>query len=249
MENEYINNIFSKIAHNVNDKVLEICFQNQSRINCSTKHYISDNIKVIDIPSNSYDIIVDFSNRIDLYKEYIRIAQKTVYINNVSNLIIDINPNTNYKIYENKYMIICIRPINIYTDMVADLFHTGHVNFLRKCKNYLPCVKLTVGIHSDADISKNKRNPICNIYERCAVVESCKYVDEIVFESPYAPYSDELILKYDLFMYTKKITEEKKIEWFGNIILLNKFIDIPYTDGISTTEIIERILNLNQKSV
>ena len=44
------------------------------------------------------------------------------------------------------------RPLRLYTDMCADLFHTGHVNYLRQCRGIHDNVHLIVGIHSDATI-------------------------------------------------------------------------------------------------
>ena len=46
----------------------------------------------------------------------------------------------------------------IYCDMVADLFHYGHVNFLKRCKQLGDY--LIVGIHSDSDVESYKRKPI-----------------------------------------------------------------------------------------
>ena len=42
--------------------------------------------------------------------------------------------------------------------MVADLFHYGHVNFLKQCSELGDC--LIVGIHSDKDVESYKRKPI-----------------------------------------------------------------------------------------
>ena len=39
--------------------------------------------------------------------------------------------------------------------MVADLFHYGHVEYLKECKNTAPY--LLVGIHSDEDVKTYKR--------------------------------------------------------------------------------------------
>ena len=47
--------------------------------------------------------------------------------------------------------------VRLYTDMCADLFHTGHVNYLRQCQAVGENVHLTVGIHSDETIESYKR--------------------------------------------------------------------------------------------
>ena len=65
----------------------------------------------------------------------------------------------------------------IYADMCADLFHFGHVNFIKQCKNYKKNAHLIIGILSDEDIKSYKRLPICTLKERVGVVKACKYVD------------------------------------------------------------------------
>lgn len=52
--------------------------------------------------------------------------------------------------------------------MVADLFHYGHVEFLRKVR--APGDYLLVGIHSDDVVVPYKRKPILTMEERIAVV-------------------------------------------------------------------------------
>ena len=39
--------------------------------------------------------------------------------------------------------------MRVYTDMTADLFHRGHVEFLRAAKFLFPNSSLVVGVHSD----------------------------------------------------------------------------------------------------
>ena len=62
--------------------------------------------------------------------------------------------------------------------MVADLFHYGHVNFLKQCHKLGDY--LIVGIHSDKDVETYKRKPILSFEERIKVVQACKYVDKVV---------------------------------------------------------------------
>ncbi len=70
----------------------------------------------------------------------------------------------------------------VYVDMVADLFHYGHVEFLRKARalgDYL-----LVGIHGDDVVVAYKRRPILTMEERAASVAGCRYVDEVVTDAP-----------------------------------------------------------------
>jgi cytidyltransferase-like protein len=48
----------------------------------------------------------------------------------------------------------------VYTDMCADLFHAGHVNFLRQARALGD--RLVVGIHSDETIASYKGTPVMN---------------------------------------------------------------------------------------
>jgi len=66
--------------------------------------------------------------------------------------------------------------------MVADLFHYGHVNFLRQAREYGDY--LLVGVHADETVMSYKRRPILSMEERVASVEGCRYVDEVVSHAP-----------------------------------------------------------------
>lgn len=65
---------------------------------------------------------------------------------------------------------------------VFDLFHAGHVLMLKECKEQ--CNYLIVAINKADNISETinpgKRKPICTVEERILVMESCKYVDEVL---------------------------------------------------------------------
>jgi cytidyltransferase-like protein len=129
----------------------------------------------------------------------------------------------------------------VYVDMVADLFHINHVNFLKKCKNYGN--KLFVGIHSDSTVENYKRKPIMTMNERIGVVESCKYVNKVIENAPIVPDKD-FLNKYniDMVIHAHEKNEEEKYNYMYNICVKEKkFMRIDYHNGISTTEIIKRI--------
>ena len=70
----------------------------------------------------------------------------------------------------------------VYADMVADLFHFGHVEFLRKVSALGDYV--LIGIHSDDVVESYKRKPILTMEERMSCVAGCRYVDEVVPNAP-----------------------------------------------------------------
>lgn len=73
----------------------------------------------------------------------------------------------------------------IYVDGAFDLFHIGHVEFLKQAKELGDY--LLVGIHEDETINRIKGGnwPIMNLYERVLGVLSCRYVDEVIIGAPY----------------------------------------------------------------
>lgn len=71
----------------------------------------------------------------------------------------------------------------VYVDMVGDLFHAGHVELLRAARTHGDY--LIVGVLSDETAAGYKRPPIMTLAERVAVVEACRYVDEVIADAPF----------------------------------------------------------------
>jgi glycerol-3-phosphate cytidylyltransferase-like family protein len=105
-------------------------------------------------------------------------------------------------------------------------------------------------LHSDELASKYKRKPICNIEERKTVVEACKYVDKVICNTPLI-IDQDFIKKYkiDIVIHGDDFDEEKINYFYSDIIKLNKFITVAYTQGISTSNIIKRIQNYTSKQI
>ena len=124
--------------------------------------------------------------------------------------------------------------------MVADLFHYGHVNFLRQASTYGDF--LLVGVHADEMVESYKRTPILKMEERIASVEGCRYVDEVVQNAPLE-ITREWIEKHniDLILHGDDVSPEVRDTWYGVPIEMGIYKSVGYTDGISTTELISRI--------
>ena len=50
--------------------------------------------------------------------------------------------------------------------MVCDLFHYGHLNFIKKVKENNDNSQIIIGLYSDEDVLKYKRTPILNNIEK-----------------------------------------------------------------------------------
>jgi len=131
----------------------------------------------------------------------------------------------------------------VYVDMVADLFHYGHANFLKQAKQLGD--HLIVGIHSDEVVKEYKRSPVMTMEERVETVSSCRYVDEVVANAPLV--IDEAWLnahRIDLVVHGDDFSEELEQLCYKVPIDLGIFRLVSYTTQISTTEIIQRIKNI-----
>ena len=124
--------------------------------------------------------------------------------------------------------------------MVADLFHYGHVNFLRQAIEYGDY--LLVGVHADETVMSYKRRPILSMEERVASVEGCRYVDEVVSNAPLM--IERAWIKQhniDLILHGDDVSREMEERWYEIPIEMGIYRSVGYTSGISTTDIIARI--------
>jgi cytidyltransferase-like protein len=133
----------------------------------------------------------------------------------------------------------------VYTKVVADLFHYGHVNFLKSAKSLGD--KLIVHVVDDVRVEMYKRKPIMTQDERLKVVESCGYVDKVVANGPKI-ITKKFMLEnnYSIYAFSYNDDKELKIKMADSPDLPQDMIGlIKYTEGISTTDIITRIIQRN----
>lgn len=83
-----------------------------------------------------------------------------------------------------------------YTTGVFDLFHIGHLNILKRAR--LECDYLIVGITTDElAMSVKGEKPFISFKERVEIVESIKFVDEVVPQTTYNKMKAWNNLKFD----------------------------------------------------
>ena len=129
----------------------------------------------------------------------------------------------------------------VYVDIVGDLFHAGHVEFLKKAKsfgNYL-----IVGVLADDVVEGYKRTPVISLADRVKVIEACKYVDEVVVAPPLR-LTEEMVeaLGINYVVHGDDFNKDLLEDQYGVALKLDLFRTVPYTPGISTTQIIRRIV-------
>ena len=131
-----------------------------------------------------------------------------------------------------------------YADMVADLFHSGHLEFLKKARAFGDY--LLVGIHADEVLISNdykKGKPILTMEERVNIVDACRFVDEVLPNAPFIidrPWIDEHNIE---IVVRGDDMPQERLEYFYSVpIAMGIFRTVPYTEGISTTEIIRRVI-------
>lgn len=131
-----------------------------------------------------------------------------------------------------------------YTDGVYDLFHVGHLNMIQTAKQN--CEYLIVGVHGDSVVEEYKhRTPIINENDRRRIIASIKGVDRAEINrfrdkmKLWELYHFDVIFIGDDWKGTERWNQFEKILAKVNVDV----VYVPYTKGISTTEIREKIMD------
>ncbi|KAF4315409.1 hypothetical protein G195_011029, partial [Phytophthora kernoviae 00238/432] len=140
------------------------------------------------------------------------------------------------------------RPLRLYADGIFDLFHFGHAKALQQCKEAYPNTYLIVGCCSDEITHKLKGRTVMTDKERYESLRHCKWVDEVVEDAPWV-LSDEFLEKHqidyvchDALPYSDTSGEASEGDVYARIKAMGKFLETRRTDGISTSDLIIRII-------
>jgi cytidyltransferase-like protein len=135
----------------------------------------------------------------------------------------------------------------VYTDMCADLCHYGHFAFIDKMVDIAREVNeeaipicVVVGIHNDASIESYKRRPIMSMAERCRMISYHPLVSHVVQDAPLCP-SLEYLAAYAVRLVCIGPRSDTEMQLMYGHIPASMLKLIPYTDGVSTTDIINRV--------
>ena len=134
--------------------------------------------------------------------------------------------------------------MKIFCDGIWDLFHKGHYDHLKKIKEIYNDVYLLVGVLTDNEASEYKRKPYYNQEDRIKYVESCKYVDEVIF---FEPITEEFMNRHNIDLVVHAYSDindfNKQIYFYEIPIKLNKMKWIDYNQGVSTTLLLKELDN------
>lgn len=135
--------------------------------------------------------------------------------------------------------------LSVYTGGTFDLFHAGHVEFLRRCAEL---GSVTVSLNEDEFIEKYKgKKPVISYQERKDVLLGCRWVDRVV---PNVGGVDSRIAislsNPDLIVVG---SDWARRDYYAQMQFDQDWLDergiglvyIPYTKGISSTAIKERL--------
>jgi glycerol-3-phosphate cytidylyltransferase len=134
----------------------------------------------------------------------------------------------------------------LYTGGTFDIFHYGHMNFLKQCKAIAD--EVVVSLNTDEFVnSYKKKSPILSYAEREKSLLGCKYVDRVI---PNIGNEDSKPAILAVSPHIIAIGDDwAKKDYYAQMQFTPEWLDekgivlvyLPYTRGISSTELKSRI--------
>jgi len=131
----------------------------------------------------------------------------------------------------------------VYSYVVADLLHVGHLHFLEKAKkegDYL-----IVGVLTDEATMEKKLKPIISFSERWALINALACVDEAIAQETYSPLANVNAIKPGILIESDSHQEQPANEFVESYC--GKVVVLPYFDDQSSTKIKQKIYENKRK--
>ncbi len=125
----------------------------------------------------------------------------------------------------------------VFTNGCFDIVHRGHLELLKFCSEFGYVI---VGLNSDKSVKKNKgeNRPINNEQDRKFLLESLKYVNEVIIFDEETPYNLIKKINPDFIVKGSDYLKENVIgSDLAKVIIFDKINDY------STTKAIQNITN------
>ncbi|CAN6460977.1 unnamed protein product [Victoria cruziana] len=138
------------------------------------------------------------------------------------------------------------KPVRVYADGIYDLFHFGHARSLEQAKKLFPNTYLLVGCCSDEVTHMYKGKTVMTESERYESLRHCRWVDEVIPDAPWVINKEFLdkhkidYVAHDSLPYADASGAGKDVYEF--VKAAGKFKETKRTDGVSTSDLIMRIL-------
>jgi glycerol-3-phosphate cytidylyltransferase len=117
-----------------------------------------------------------------------------------------------------------------------DLIHPGYCKLFKFCKDQ--CTHLTVFLHDDPSIERNKMKPVHTLEERIEILKSIRYIDEVI---PYN-YEDQLAVKLELgYFDVRFLGDDYRDKKYTADYLPVKVIYTDRSHGYSTTDLKKKV--------
>ncbi|XP_072994743.1 choline-phosphate cytidylyltransferase 2-like [Typha latifolia] len=138
------------------------------------------------------------------------------------------------------------RPVRVYADGIYDLFHFGHARSLEQAKKLFTNTYLLVGCCNDEITHKYKGKTVMTDSERYESLRHCKWVDEVIPDAPWV-ITKEFLDKHKIDFVAHDSLPYADASGAGNDVYqfvksIGKFKETKRTEGISTSDIIMRIV-------
>jgi D-beta-D-heptose 7-phosphate kinase/D-beta-D-heptose 1-phosphate adenosyltransferase len=137
----------------------------------------------------------------------------------------------------------------VFTNGCFDLLHPGHVRYLKQARALGDA--LVVALNSDSSVRalKGPRRPILNQSERAEIVAALESVDYVVVFDDETPRGLIALLLPDVLVKggdwgVDQIVGREEVEAAGGRVL-----SLPYVEGSSSTDIIGRVLEAENRKL
>ncbi len=128
-----------------------------------------------------------------------------------------------------------------FTNGCFDILHVGHVRYLRAAKRTADVLVLALNSDSSVQSIKGEQRPLVPEEERAEIMAALEFIDFVTIFPELTPKELINYLKPDIIIKGGDWPEDKVIggddvkKWGGRVIL------IPFVEGKSTTNIVEKI--------
>jgi glycerol-3-phosphate cytidylyltransferase len=124
-----------------------------------------------------------------------------------------------------------------------DMFHIGHLELFKRLKGLGD--ELIVAVSTDEFNALKGKKTIIPYAQRAKIVEAIRYVDKVIPENNWKQKKED-IKKYNIDIFAMGN------DWEGKFDALEEYCEVVYlkrTDGISSTDLKEKLENISDTNV